>query len=172
LGEAEVGRNPAVASPNSGAGFARAVGGDGGQGGPIFDDQEEIGCRPAHHRPTAQALHDPSPETPANDRRRDGGLQPQPRPSRREGSTFALRARARAAARRRQTRPARRSLGGGGDRAPPARHAQLEPDHRAGGDPASAPRARPDVGAPIGMEPGPSSGGCGCGAPSTGRIER
>ena len=51
LGEAEVGRSPGVASPNSGAGFARAVGCDGGQGGPIFDDQEEIGC-PAGPSPT------------------------------------------------------------------------------------------------------------------------
>lgn len=72
---------------------------------------------------------------------------------------------------RRQARPASRSLGEG-DRAPPARHAQLEADHRAGGDPAAAPRARPDVGPSIGMEPGPSSSGCGCGTPSTGRIER
>ena len=44
LGEAEVGRSPVVASPNSDAGFAGGVGGDSGQGGPIFDDQEEIGC--------------------------------------------------------------------------------------------------------------------------------
>jgi len=32
LSEADVGRSPAAASPNSGAGFARTVGGDGGQG--------------------------------------------------------------------------------------------------------------------------------------------
>jgi hypothetical protein len=42
-GKRRSGHSPAVASPNSGAGFARTAGRDGGQGGPIFDDQEEIG---------------------------------------------------------------------------------------------------------------------------------
>jgi hypothetical protein len=42
-GKGSSGHTPAVSSPNSGAGFARTAGRDGGQGGPIFDDQEEIG---------------------------------------------------------------------------------------------------------------------------------
>jgi hypothetical protein len=44
LGEAEAGRSPDVASPNTGAGFPRAVGGDSGQDGPIFNAQKRIGC--------------------------------------------------------------------------------------------------------------------------------
>jgi hypothetical protein len=79
LGEAEVGRSPAVASPNSGAGFARAVGGDGGQDDPIFNDQEEdrmpgrpitdqqhryyMSLRKTHPQKTAAAMAGFSPST-------------------------------------------------------------------------------------------------------------
>jgi len=67
------------APPNPGAGFARAVGGDGGQGGPIFNDQEEdwmpgrpindqqhrlyITLRQKHPQKTAAAMAGFSPST-------------------------------------------------------------------------------------------------------------